>query len=252
MKLACVYSGTAKSLEHYQKLSQQHKWVPAEIADVIIVLGGDGFLLQSIHDFGHLPAPIYGMNSGTVGFLLNQFQQDDLLQRLALAHTETISPIITKLTTVDGLIQEVKAFNEVALIRQGGQTASISVTINGKERMPRLDGDGILIATPVGSTAYNLSAGGPIVPVGANLLSLAPLNPFRPRSWSGALLPDSVEIEISTLQQEKRPVSVACDGNEVRNVIKAQCRLSNDIKVSLLFDPGHSLEDRIIREQFET
>jgi NAD+ kinase len=252
MKLSCVYSGSPRSKEHFGLLSKEFDWVEPEQADAIVALGGDGFLLHVAHQYGKLNKPVYGMNSGTVGFLLNQFLSDNLLGRIRDARYETISPLEAELTRVNGEKHKQIAFNEIALIRNSGQTANLEITVNGQVRMAKMAGDGILVSTPVGSTAYNASAGGPIIPIGAQLVALTPLNIFRPRSWSGALLPNHVCIEIRTLQEDKRPIASAADGNEVESIVHAKICLSKEIKVHLLFDPGHSLEDRVIKEQFES
>lgn len=250
MKLACFNSGTEKSLAHFHKLSALYSFVSAEEADVIVVLGGDGMLLQVIHDTLTLGKPVYGMNSGTVGFLLNEFREEDLLQRIESAVSVPIAPLLMQAQTRNGAEKELLAFNEVALWRQSGQSANLSISIEGRMALEKLAGDGLIVATPSGSTAYNASAGGPILPPGCGLLALTPLSVFRPRRWRGAQLPDHLSIEVINLDPEKRPIGASADGHEINHVVRATVRKSRNRQACLLYDRSHSFEERIIGEQF--
>ena len=222
---------------------------PAE-ADVIVALGGDGLMLQSLHKFMTSGKPIYGMHRGTVGFLMNEFYQDDLPARLAKAHVTVIHPLLMRAHDEDGETREFHAFNEVSLFRQTYQAARLRVLIDDAERLPELVADGLLVATPAGSTAYNLSAQGPIIPINAPLMALTPISPFRPRRWRGALLPDGARVRVEVLEPEKRPVAAVADHDEVRSVSSVDIQMDHSISMQMLFDPGHSLDERIVREQF--
>lgn len=250
MKLACLKSGSEKSLRHYKQLASKHDFVPEDEADVIIVLGGDGMLLHVIHQTLLLNKPIYGMNSGTVGFLLNEFSADNLLERIEAANLVPITPLQMHVETSDGETKEMLAFNEVALWRESGQSANLRISIGGRVALEKLMGDGLIIATPAGSTAYNASAGGPILPPGCGLLALTPLSVFRPRRWRGAQLPDHLTIEVENLDTEKRPLGASADGNDVAHVVNIKVNKDQDRVALLLFDPSHSFEERIIAEQF--
>ncbi|MBI9079733.1 MAG: NAD kinase [Pseudodesulfovibrio sp.] len=249
-RITCVASETPKARQGLAMLSERYKIVPENQADAIIALGGDGFLLQTMHDHLHSGLPIYGMNRGTVGFLLNKFDVNDLIERLNMAQRHTLYPLLMTATTMSGQEFTAKAFNEVALLRHSRQSANIQVLINGKERLDNLVCDGIMVATPAGSTAYNLSAHGPIIPLASNVLALTPVSPFRPRRWSGALLPHTATVEFIILDPDHRPVSAAADSFEVRDV--AHVTVTEDISrpACILFDPDHSLEERIFNEQF--
>lgn len=218
--------------------------------DVIIVLGGDGFMLQTMHDMKYCHIPIYGMNCGTVGFLLNSFALDGLKNRIEHAHCETFHPLFMKAETMDGTHHEALAINEVSLFRESRQAAKIRVSINGVTRIKELVGDGVIVATPAGSTAYNFSAGGPIIPRSANVLALTPIAPFRPRRWKGALLNHTAHITLDVLSAHKRPVSAVADFTEVRDVRKVHITEKRDTAFQLLFDPDHGMEERIMVEQF--
>lgn len=250
MKLACLKSGSAKSEQQFDLLADCHEFVPLEQADVIIVLGGDGMLMHVIHETLALQKPIYGMNSGTVGFLLNEFQRDGLRERIGVANLVPISPLQLKVETRDGEVHEMLAFNEVALLRLSGQSANLEIRIADRVALKKLVGDGLIVATPAGSTAYNASAGGPILPPGSGLLALTPLASFRPRRWRGAQLPDHLGIEIRNLDPDKRPVGAAADGHEVNHVVRMRVGKAEGQLGRLLFDPSHSFEERIIGEQF--
>jgi len=194
--------------------------------------------------------PIYGMHRGTVGFLMNEYAEEDLHARLAQAQTTIIHPLLMRATARDGAAQEFHAFNEVSLFRQTYQAARLRILVDGQERLPELAADGVLVATPAGSTAYNLSAQGPIIPINASLLALTPISPFRPRRWRGALLPDTATVRIDVLDADKRPVAAVADHDEVRHVRAVDIRMDRAIGMPLLFDPHHSLDERILREQF--
>ncbi len=222
---------------------------PAD-AEVIVALGGDGFMLQTLHRFMSSGKPIYGMHRGTVGFLMNEYHIDGLQAQLAAAHNTVIHPLLMRATDAAGRLQEFHAFNEVSLFRQAYQAARLRVLIDGKERLAELVADGVLVATPAGSTAYNLSAQGPIIPINAPLMALTPISPFRPRRWRGALLPDRAEVRFEVLEGEKRPVAAVADHDEVRDVRAVDIRMDHGIEMHMLFDPGHSLDERILREQF--
>ena len=222
---------------------------PAD-ADVIVALGGDGLMLQTLHKFMEAGKPIYGMNRGTVGFMMNEYREDALKERLAAAEESVIHPLAMGAVDAGGNVHEALAINEVSLFRQTYQVARLRVLVDGKERLAQLDADGIMVATPAGSTAYNLSAQGPIIPIGAALLALTPISPFRPRRWHGALLPDRAHVTVEVREAAKRPVAAVADHNEVRSVRSVEISMDHSIAMHMLFDPGHSLDERILREQF--
>jgi NAD+ kinase len=222
---------------------------PAD-ADVVVALGGDGLMLQTLHQHMRSGKPIYGMHRGTVGFLMNEFSAHDLHARLAAARESLINPLLMRATDVHDVVHLHHAINEVALFRQTHQAARLRVLIDEHERMPELIADGIMVATPAGSTAYNLSAQGPILPINAALLALTPISPFRPRRWRGALLPNSAYVVIEVLESDKRPVAAVADHDEARDVRRVEVLSDKTISMRMLFDPGHSLEERILREQF--
>ena len=250
LKLACIASDLPAGPEGCAELQRRYPLVPVEQADVIIALGGDGLMLHSMHKYLHRGVPIYGMNRGTVGFLMNQFCAEDLIARVQAAKAEVLHPLRMVATTAAGKSHRRLAFNEVSLIRHGHQTVHLRVVINGVERIDKLVGDGVLVATPAGSTAYNLSAHGPIIPVGAGLLAVTPISPFRPRRWRGALLPNTVVIEFFNLDPARRPASASADFREVRHVVSVAIREDRQQAFRVLFDPGHSLEERMFSEQF--
>ena len=218
-------------------------------AQAIVALGGDGFMLQTLHAFLAKPKPIYGMNLGSVGFLMNEFREDDLPQRLAAAEKAEVHPLRMDAESPKGKTTAL-AFNEVSLLRQTRQTAKLRIVLDGKVRLNELLCDGILVATPAGSTAYNLSAHGPILPINAALLALTPLSAFRPRRWRGALLPRHTKVRFEVLEAAKRPVSATADSHEVRDVTRVDVAEDRSIAMTMLFDAGHSLDERILREQF--
>ncbi len=249
-RIAFVASRTPEAAEALTKLAAQYGNVKPEQSDVIVALGGDGLMLQTLRHYMRSGKPIYGMHRGTVGFLMNEFQEDQLKERLAAAITALVHPLFMRATDVSGKTHEHYAFNEVSVFRQTYQAARLRILIDGKERLVELVADGALLATPAGSTAYNLSAQGPIIPIDAPLLALTPISPFRPRRWRGALLPDKASVTIEALEAEKRPVAAVADHDEVRNVAKVDVSMDHSIAIKMLFDPGHSLDERILREQF--
>jgi NAD+ kinase len=219
-------------------------------ADLLIAIGGDGLMLHLLHEYEANPLPIYGINCGTVGFLMNSFCEENFLENLAKAHESTLHPLRMNVTDIDGKKFSHIAINEIALLRQSSQAAKIKIEVNGQERIACLAADGVLVATSAGSTAYNLSAGGPIIPFGSEILALTTISPFRPRKWRGALLPASSKIKLEILDPTSRPTSATADSNEIRNVKEVLISEDRSITFKILFDPNHSLEERIIREQF--
>jgi len=221
-----------------------------EEADVIVALGGDGLMLQTLHRMMEKPKPIYGMNFGTVGFLMNEYSEADLPARLAAARPSILHPLAMEATDTKGHKTFARAINEVSLLRQTSQAAKMALIIDGAVRLPELIADGVLVSTPAGSTAYNLSVNGPIVPLGAPMMTLMPISAFRPRRWRGALLPDSARVAIEILEADKRPVAATADHFEIRRVARVEVATDHDTSLVLLHDPGHSLDERILREQF--
>ncbi len=231
-------------------LSRRYSNVAPEEASVIVALGGDGFMLDTLHATRALGLPIYGMNCGTVGFLMNEFNEDNLHTRLNIAEETVINPLAMRAIGVDGQAHEALAINEVALLRAGPQAAKLQISVDGRVRLKELVCDGALVATPAGSTAYNYSAHGPILPIGSDVLALTAMSAFRPRRWRGALLPKSAMVRFDVLEAEKRPVMADADSRSVRNVVAVEIHSEDDISHKILFDPGHGLEERLIREQF--
>lgn len=219
-------------------------------ANVIVALGGDGFMLQTLHETEKLKAPVYGMNCGTIGFLMNEYAETGLTARLDAAQEEVINPLRMRALTEDGKAHEGLAINEVSLLRAGPQAAKLRISVDGKERMPELVCDGALVATPAGSTAYNYSAHGPILPIGSDVLALTAMAAFRPRRWRGALLPKAAKVRFDVLQPGKRPVMAEADSVSVPNVVSVEIESDPSIQHRILFDPGHGLEERLINEQF--
>ena len=254
LKLALVVSDTATAQEGAAAFLQAHDWVAADDADALVVLGGDGFLLEVLHgmlDTGAVK-PVFGCNLGTVGFLLNKGKSSRVIgDRLARAREVAVVPLEMTAITQDGTRHTFYAINEVSLLRKTRQTAKLEVSVNGKVRMPELACDGVLVATPAGSTAYNLSANGPILPLGSGMLALTPISPFRPRRWKGAILPDSAEVKFRIREPGKRPVLAVADQKEVREVAEVEIKVARERQLTLLFDPGKSLEERIFAEQFQ-
>jgi NAD+ kinase len=249
-RIAFVASPAPDAQEALAELTQVYENAPPERADVIVALGGDGFMLQTLHRQMRHDRPIYGMNKGTVGFLLNEYRVEDLLPRLRRAQVAVVHPLRMSAIADSGAMQEALAINEVSLLRQTRQAAKIRIHIDGKVRVDELVCDGILVATPAGSTAYNLSAHGPILPMDANVLALTPISAFRPRRWRGAILPRAAEVKFEILENFKRPVSAVADATEVRNVVEVRVREEPAVSLKLLFDPEHNLEERILNEQF--
>jgi len=249
-KLAFLASQHEGSQQALQTLRQQYDSHAPDQADVLVVLGGDGFMLHTLHEHVQYGLPVFGMRLGDVGFLMNRYQSDDLLERIAKAREVTLNPLAMEAWHVDGRIQHALAINEVAMLRQTNQAAHIAVAVNGQERLEKLVADGVLVATAAGSTAYNLSAHGPILPLGTEAIVLTPISPFRPRRWQGAILPAHTVIEFEVLSPQRRPVSVTADYDEYRDIKKVVVRQDTTTSHRLLFDPEHSLEERIINEQF--
>ena len=224
--------------------------VPEDEADIIVALGGDGFMLYTLHRTQHLSVPVYGMNRGTVGFLMNAYSETDLPARLHDAQEEVINPLRMRAEGTDGTLHEALAINEVSLLRAGPQAAKLRITVDGRPRLAELVCDGALVATPAGSTAYNYSAHGPILPIGSDVLALTAVAAFRPRRWRGALLPKTAMVRFDVIEPEKRPVMADADSRWVERVAWVEVMSCPDIRHRILFDPGHGLEERLIREQF--
>lgn len=249
-KIAFVAADTSDAKVGCERLSALYGRHPLTEAEIVVALGGDGFLLQTVRDTMGQGKPIFGMNRGTVGFLMNEYREDDLLQRLAEAAAETIRPLEMVATSRDGATTRALAINEVALWRQSYQTAKIRISVDSQVRLEELSCDGVMVATPAGSTAYNLSAHGPILPLDARLLALTPVSPFRPRNWRGALLPDRATVRFDMLEAGKRPVNAAADHTEVKSVLSVTVQVSQSARATLLFDRNHSWNERILTEQF--
>lgn len=249
-KLAILASAAPDAQEAQAILHQSHKSVAVDEADIIIALGGDGFMLQTLHATQHLDIPVYGMNRGTVGFLMNGWQAEGLQARLERAEMAVLNPLKMQATRIDGTTSEALAINEVSLLRQGAQAAKLRIIVDGRQRLDELVCDGAMVSTPAGSTAYNYSAHGPILPIGSDVLALTPVAAFRPRRWRGALLPKSSHVRFDVVDPERRPVMADADSRSVRNVVRVDISSVRDIAHKLLFDPGHGLDERLIREQF--
>lgn len=243
-------SDTAVAQASLQELTDRYGQFDLTEAEVIVALGGDGFMLQTLHATQTLPLPVYGMNRGTVGFLMNEYAGDDLLYRISTAEEAVINPLSMVATVSDGTTHKGIAINEVSLLRQGPQAAKLRIYVDGKLRMSNLTCDGALVATPAGSTAYNYSAHGPILPIGSDVLALTAMAAFRPRRWRGALLPKSAVVRFEVIEPEKRPVMADADSRSVRDVVSVEIKSHPEVAHRLLFDPGHGLEERLIQEQF--
>ncbi|UOA31030.1 NAD kinase [Sulfitobacter sp. DSM 110093] len=250
LKIAFVASRATVAQTARAALIGRYGDVSMRQADVIVALGGDGFMLHTLHSTQELDAPVYGMNRGTIGFLMNAYREGDLQARLAAAEEAVINPLVMRATHIDGTISTALAINEVSLLRAGPQAAKLRITIDGRQRMEELVCDGALVATPAGSTAYNYSAHGPILPIGSDVLALTPIAAFRPRRWRGALLPKRATVRFDVQEAEKRPVMADADGQSHRDVTTVEVASDPEITHRILFDPGHGLEERLISEQF--
>jgi len=248
--IAFLSSDTPESSEAAALLSALYGQESSEEAETIVALGGDGFMLQTLHRFMNTGKRIYGMNRGSVGFLMNDFREDGLRERIAAAEPETIRPLRMRAEDMNGEVVEAFAINEVSLFRQSYQAAKIAIHVDGKERLAELICDGVMLATPAGSTAYNLSAQGPIIPIDAPLLALTPVSPFRPRRWRGALLPNQVSVTFTVQEPVKRPVNAVADHTEVKSVRTVRIEEARDATATILFDGSHSWDERILAEQF--
>ncbi|MGE3708489.1 MAG: NAD kinase [Hyphomicrobiaceae bacterium] len=249
-RIAIVASEAPEAVSAGERLTALYGSCDTATADVIVALGGDGLMLQTLRKTLDSGTPIYGMNRGSVGFLMNEYAENDLIARLEEAEISRIHPLSMVATDIHGRSHSDFAINEVSLFRQTYQAARLSISIDGKQRMDELVCDGVLVSTPAGSTAYNLSAHGPILPIDARLLALTPISPFRPRRWRGALLPHPAHIRFDVLEIEKRPVSAVADHSETRDVVHVAVHEASDISFYMLFDPGHNLDERILSEQF--
>ena len=248
--IAFLSSGTPDADAALARLSAAYGNVDPDQADVVVALGGDGLMLQVLHRFMGSGKPIYGMNRGSVGFLMNEYVEDGLHERLGAAARSMVHPLVMTATDRRGTVATARAINEVSLLRQSSQVAKVRISIDGRERLSELVADGLLVATPAGSTAYNLSANGPILPLDAALMALTPISAFRPRRWRGALLSDEARVTVDILEAEKRPVAATADHHEIKDVATIEIRMDHDTGLVLLHDPGHSLDERILREQF--
>jgi len=249
-RIAFLASSTGEAQDALKALQALHGNSAPEDADVLCALGGDGFMLQSLHRYGNLGKPVFGMKLGTVGFLMNHHREQDLLERIGNAEPAKLRPLEMLVLTEAGTSTSLLAYNEVSLLRQTRQAAHLSIDLNGQTRVDELVCDGVLVATPAGSTAYNFSAHGPILPLGSHTIALTPIAPYRPRRWRGAILKADTEVRFNVLDPYKRPVSATADSHEVRDVVEVTIRESRDRMVTLLFDPEHNLEERILSEQF--
>ncbi|MDQ3077342.1 MAG: NAD kinase [Pseudomonadota bacterium] len=250
MGLVASDTGAAKAAE--ATLRRRYRWAGAGEAGTLVAIGGDGFMLSTLHAMleAGSPRPVFGMNRGTVGFLMNEWRAGQLAARIAAAKRITVTPLNMRATTIGGETLVHAAINEVSLLRETRQTAKLEVSVNGRIVIPELVADGVLVATPAGSTAYNLSANGPILPLAARMLALTPISAFRPRRWTGAILPDDVMVRFRVLEAENRPVSAVADQFEVRDVVSVDVTLDRTRSLTLLFDPEHALDERIAMEQF--
>ena len=252
--LALIVSATRQAAEAAAVLRSHYDFVPEAEAEIAIALGGDGFLLQTLHAMlaRGRTLPVFGMNRGTVGFLMNEWRADGLAERIARARSFSVPPLRMEAQSIDGERVSSPAINEVSLLRETRQTAWLEVSVGGRVVLPQLVCDGVLVATPAGSTAYNLSAQGPILPLGSRLVTLTPISPFRPRRWRGAILPDAMKVALRVLDPAKRPVSAVADQLEVRDVATVTIEVDRTRPLTLLFDPEHALDERIAMEQFAT
>ncbi|MDG1691920.1 MAG: NAD kinase [Alphaproteobacteria bacterium] len=249
-KLAFVASSNSEAQAARDVLHARYDGVSAQEADIIVALGGDGLMLASLHEFMDRRKPIFGMHHGSVGFLMNRYDEDKLRQRVGEAQETLLRPLHMSATDADGKTHEALAINEVSLLRMTAQAAKLRITIDGTARLDELICDGAMLATPAGSTAYNLSAHGPILPINSRLLALTPISAFRPRRWRGALLPEAAKVTFTALEADKRPISAVADNREFRNVVEVSVRQSSAHEMLMLFDKDHSLDERILTEQF--
>jgi NAD+ kinase len=252
-RLALFVSATQRAQDVAEVLRGTRDWAPPEEADIVVVIGGDGTMLDALHHMigaGRV-RPVYGVNAGTVGFLMNRYHRAmNIVDRLSHARPIAVSPLAVEAVTQTGELHRVFAINELSLLRETRQTAKIEISVNDRVRLPELAGDGVLLATPVGSTAYNYSASGPILPLDSQMLALTPISPFRPRRWKGAILPDRSRVTFRVLEPDKRPVSAVADQREVRNIAEVRLAIAREQEMTLLFDPHHALDERIVAEQF--
>lgn len=249
-KTAFIAAEHQEAQEASLRLQKIYGAYSVEEAEILVVLGGDGHMLRALHDSIGREVALFGMNCGTIGFLMNKFDEANLPARLKQAQRVTLRPLSMRARSRDNVWHEALAINEVSLLRESAQAAKIGIQIDGIHRLPELVCDGVLLATPAGSTAYNLSAHGPILPLGTDVLALTPISPFRPRRWRGAILPHKAKVVFSILESEKRPVSATADFHEIRDVLEVEIREDPKIHLTLLFDPEHHLEERILQEQF--
>mgnify|MGYP000476040087 CR=1 FL=1 len=249
-RICFVASSAPEAIEAKARLTALYGNHPPETADVIVALGGDGLMLQTLHAHLKSAKPIYGMNRGSVGFLMNEYREQGLRDRLAEAKLSIIHPLKMQAIDAAGVCHEALAINEVSVFRQTHQAARLRISVDGLVRLDELICDGVLVATPAGSTAYNLSVGGPILPITSPLLALTPISPFRPRRWRGALLPNVATVRLDVLEADKRPVSAVADHTEFRNVVSVDIEEERSVDLKLLFDPDHALDERILAEQF--
>lgn len=250
MKIHFIHSSSSEAQDAYKSLTLLYGQSEISEAEVVVALGGDGTMLEALHQSVGYKIPVYGMNRGSVGFLMNPFITEGLIEKIQSAHKQDIYPLSMKATDANGKSYDALAFNEVSLLREVRQAAKIKIIIDEVERLAELICDGVLVATPAGSTAYNLSAHGPIIPLSSDVLALTPISAFRPRRWRGALLPSHVSIKFEILESSKRPVSATADDFEVRNVKSVEISQDSSVSKTILFDPDHSLEERILKEQF--
>src|SRR5690606_6913898 len=249
-RIALLASNTDNARKALAAMQAAYPHVPPEEADVLVALGGDGFMLQVLHQHGGLGKPVYGMKLGSLGFLMNHQRTDALAERLHAAEPAVLRPLEMLALTESGTSTGSLAYNEVSLLRQTRQAAHVAIDLNGQERLGELICDGVMVSTPAGSSAYNFSANGPILPLGAKLMALTPIAPFRPRRWRGAVLKSGTEVRFRVLDPYQRPVSATADSHEVRDVVEVTIREASERTVTLLFDPEHNLEERILAEQF--
>ena len=249
-RIAFTASDAPLAEEARQRLVARYGDVPLDRAEVVVALGGDGFMLQTLHATERMEVPVYGMNRGTVGFLMNAYAEEDLPARLAAAEEAILNPLAMTATTLTGERHEALAINEVSLLRAGPQAARLRISVDGKVRLEELVCDGVLVATPAGSTAYNYSAHGPVLPIGSGVLALTAIAPFRPRRWRGALLPRTASVLVEVADPVKRPVMADADSRSVRDVASVAIRSEPAVRHRILFDPGHGLEERLLQEQF--